>query len=199
MFTCLPEAVERVCDMPKWYLTSPEPEKSSSGEGVLTPENSQKMCSIGFLTTLARTFSLPRCAMPRMMFSTPSEADESIISSIPGMRTSQPSRPKRLTVEYLDARKASKWSDQARRSRMRSRSSRVNLAASTVSILSRIQFTCSWSQMCMNSKPMVEAYTWRSRAMMSLSFMRARSSAKKPFVAMPVSWISFSMSASVKP
>ena len=130
--------------MPRWYLTSPEPEKSCSfASGVATPWNSLKICSIGLRTTLASTLSRPRCGMPITMFSTPCSVAVSMSSFMPTMSTSQPSRPKRFAVEYLFARNDSKWSDQHSRSSMRSFCSLEKMCLLGVSICSRIQLTCS--------------------------------------------------------
>ena len=95
--------------------------------------------------------------MPMMTSVTPQSVAASTMVFMPPIMDSQPSRPKRLAVGYLLARNDSKWSDQQRRSSIRSFSSWVNSICSDVSICSRIQFTCSWSQMCMYSTPIDDA------------------------------------------
>jgi hypothetical protein len=80
--------------------------------------NSLRMASIGFLTTLARTFNLPRCGIPNTMAFVPASTLLSINAFIPGMRLSQPSRPNLFSFGNLEAMKFSKPSDHMSRSRI---------------------------------------------------------------------------------
>ena len=99
----------------------------------------------------------------------------------------------------MEARNVSKWSERVRLSSSRSFSSREKTKASRVSISLRSQFTCSWSQMCMYSKPTLRVYVSCSRSMMSRSFTGPRDPSRKPDSITPPSENSLSRSASVKP
>ena len=79
----------------------------TSSEGSSVGSNCVKSCSSDLRQTLARTLSLPRCGIPMMMLSTPSSLDLSIIIFIAGIKTSQPSMPKRFSELHFLARKAS--------------------------------------------------------------------------------------------
>ncbi len=76
--------------MPTWYCASPDPWIEV---GSTSPSNSRKMRSYGLPITFASTFSLPRCGMPNIAFSTPSAAPSSSSASTIGIRLSPPSRP----------------------------------------------------------------------------------------------------------
>lgn len=82
----------------------------TSSEASNEESNWVKSCSKDLRQTLARTLSLPLCGIPMMMLSTPSSLDLSIIIFIAGIKTSQPSIPKRFSELHFLARKASNLS-----------------------------------------------------------------------------------------
>lgn len=82
----------------------------TSSEASNEESNWVKSCSKDLRQTLARTLSLPLCGIPMMMLSTPSSLDLSISIFIAGIKTSQPSIPKRFSELHFLARKASNLS-----------------------------------------------------------------------------------------
>lgn len=79
-------------------------------------------------------------------------------------------------------------------------SSAVNSSWWGVSIISRIQFTCSWFQMWVYSTPIRVVYTCWSRPIRSRSFTSPRPSSISPSCSPPVPRSnSLSRSASVNP
>lgn len=121
--------------VPRWYLTSPEPNPSSA-IGL----NWVNSWLIGFEHTFTKVLRRPRCAIPMTTVSTPSKhiihenswisnklqfhlpwlrfnnlfqspfnADVSIHSVIAGINDSQPSKPNLFSVPYFFARKFSKF------------------------------------------------------------------------------------------
>ena len=143
----------RSAEVPRWYLTSPEP-WTSSGR-VALPWNSERIATYGLLTMLASTLSRPRWAMPRITSSTPSWLPRLRICSSAGIIDSPPSRPKRLVPVNLTLRNFSNSSASVSRLRMVFLPSAVNWVwLRMLSIRCWIQAFSPGSWMCMNSTPM---------------------------------------------
>mmetsp|Transcript_34726 Transcript_34726/g.88899 ORF Transcript_34726/g.88899 Transcript_34726/m.88899 type:complete len:241 (-) Transcript_34726:472-1194(-) len=158
--TGLPDVVGRSIEYPKWYLTSPDP---STASDALSPWrgpsiNSYRISSSGLRITFASTLSLPLWGIPMVMWEHPPSTAVSMQDFIPGMKASIPSRPKRFVTPYLVARKLSKFVANTSLSNMLSTSSLERLYPSRTSNLFLIQFCWTWSEMWVNSTPMVRQY-----------------------------------------
>mmetsp|Transcript_30262 Transcript_30262/g.80122 ORF Transcript_30262/g.80122 Transcript_30262/m.80122 type:complete len:200 (-) Transcript_30262:540-1139(-) len=141
---------------PKWYLTSPLPSRLPVSSMAPVPSmNSKSISSSGLRITLASTLRRPRWGMPMSMDSTPSSTARSMRALRPGMSASTPSKPKRLVVLYLVARKDSKVTEKVSRSRRRRVAFSSNSYFLSFSNLDRIQFCWVRSGMCVNSTPTV--------------------------------------------
>ena len=79
-----------LAEAPRWYFTSPS---NSLFDVSAPPKNSLKIALKGLFNTLARTFSLPRCAIPILISFTPRLPPRLIICSSAGTRLSPPSKP----------------------------------------------------------------------------------------------------------
>ena len=149
----LPSKVRSV-EVPRWYLTSPEPPKSSGW--AAPPWNSEKIAVKGLPMKLARTLRRPRCGMPITTSFRPSWPPRFRICSSAGIMASPPSRPKRLVPVYFLLRNFSKTSAAVRRSRMARLPMSVNWVSLWIdSMRSWIQAFCAGSWMCMYSTPIL--------------------------------------------
>ncbi len=74
---------------------------------------------------------------------------------MPGIKASQPSRPKRFSLVHFEATKRSKESDQIKRSKMTRFSSGVYEKRLGTSKRARSQSHCFRSGMCVYSMPML--------------------------------------------
>ena len=79
---------------PRWYLTSPENESSSSSLAFY--KNYLNIDCAGLSKTQCNVFSLPRCAMPSTKFYTPDLAAVSTSSSNADVAEFKPSTPNLL-------------------------------------------------------------------------------------------------------
>mmetsp|Transcript_11153 Transcript_11153/g.47575 ORF Transcript_11153/g.47575 Transcript_11153/m.47575 type:complete len:488 (-) Transcript_11153:233-1696(-) len=199
-----PLNVGRSYDVPRWYLTSPDPvycdpPSVACPAGFGPALNSLKMLCNGLRTTFANTLSRPRWGMPIVSDSTPSSEALSMASLNPGIRVSHPSSPNRFAAVYLLLRKFSNISDHARRSSKTFFRSLEYSSAFCVSILSRNQLHLSRSWMCMYSYPMLPQYVSRSLRKICRSVCTGLSSDRKPFMRQVPKKNSRSRSCSVNP
>mmetsp|Transcript_23832 Transcript_23832/g.76610 ORF Transcript_23832/g.76610 Transcript_23832/m.76610 type:complete len:215 (-) Transcript_23832:932-1576(-) len=161
MYTRRPSGYARSNDVPRWYLTSPDEDQSSSESPTTArsrwcwvPKNSRKMTSTGLRRTLQRTLSRPRWGMPMITSETPCSVAASTMTFMPGIIDSTPSKPKRFAVLNFVARTASNFSLKASLSRTCSRSS-LGKGGWGTSILDRSQLSFWRSVMCSVSTPTV--------------------------------------------
>mmetsp|Transcript_9454 Transcript_9454/g.33262 ORF Transcript_9454/g.33262 Transcript_9454/m.33262 type:complete len:434 (+) Transcript_9454:909-2210(+) len=201
--TFCPLGYVRSKDVPRWYLTSPEPLQSpvSSSAAVSAawmPWNSRKMSSLGLRMTLDSMLRRPRCGMPITTSLQPCSTLVSMVALMPAMSESQPSRPNRLAAEYFCARKRSKWSENATRSKICAFSSLV-YGVGLTSMRSRSQLHVSRSWMCMYSHPILSQYALRNDLSRSPSFARRAVPRNPAMPSKPARLNSRSMSAAVKP